>query len=82
MPLPTLSHKIIPRIISDSSACMVTPLLPLTYTQTNHSEHLAHLPFPSLSDVAVSPVAPSSGDTVGVFSLLSLMISVNPSDLM
>ena len=24
------------RYMSDSSACMVTPLLPLTYTQTNH----------------------------------------------
>ena len=39
-------------------------------------------PFPSLFDIADQPVAPGSGDTVGVFSLLSLMISVNPSGLM
>ena len=32
-------------------------------------EQYAHFPFPFLSDVAVPPVAPGSGDTVGVFSL-------------
>ena len=31
--------------------------------------------------VAVSPVAPWSGDTVGVFSSLPLMISINCNDL-
>ena len=57
---------------------------------------LLHLPFPSLSvvleflgvssasanctDVAVSPVASWSGDTVGVFSSTLLMLSVDPSD--
>ena len=60
---------------------MVTPLRPATHAQPYHVSIL-HFPFPSLSDVAVPPVAPGSGDTVGVFSLLSLMISINPSDLM
>ena len=38
MPPPPLLHlhEIIPCMMSDSSTCMVTPLLPLTYTQTNH----------------------------------------------
>ena len=36
MPLPTLSHKVIPCIISDSSDCMVTPLLPASHAQRIH----------------------------------------------
>ena len=36
LPPPPHPHVIIQCMMSDSSACMVTSLLPLTYTQTNH----------------------------------------------
>ena len=65
----TLSHKIIPHIMSDSSACMVTPILAVTHTHRNHVSNIHTSLFPFLSDIAVPPVVPGSGDTVGVFSL-------------